>query len=307
MKTGTKLFSPICGEVAYDALEKKPKTYIWVTDGRGYALKFDQYGRYFTNDGALCLLFPSKEWPVWEDYEKKQKYASFEDGDIIVGHREPCMQKYFFILKGSFNDSYFKGYVGIVNDDKITYDGEWNINNATFKYVEWGHATDKEKQFLLDTLKNDHKRWNPETKSIEDIPEGTLKTWENIEAFDGCYIESNSKTETITNCVPCDSSRDIAASEEDCKAMIAHAQISQILKRWYSPFTDAEWGDYKLPKYVIVGCVMNGNISYDTHYCTRTFLAFRSEADREEFVENNKELLFDYYMVRMDKPKRRGQ
>ena len=126
------------------------------------------------------------------------------------------------------------------------------------------------------------------------------KNWENIGKFAGYYINPNS---LIVDCgFTYDSSmsfnRYIAASKKVAKGMLAMAKLSQVLKKWYTPFTESElrdpfvlkWGfDYDGEKLIVVRfCPVVSNIN---------LLVFRTESDALEFLENNRELIKQYCML----------
>lgn len=141
---------------------------------------------------------------------------------------------------------------------------------------------------------------NSTFECIKFKPIEVKKTWENIGKFDGYYINPNS---LIVNCVfTYDSStsfnRYIAASVKVAKSMLAMAQLSQVLNKWYKPFTERELRDPVILKWVF-GCdgkkffvVQLYSICLNT-----TFLAFRTKSDALEFLENNRELIKQYYML----------
>ena len=71
---GTKLYSPIFGEVYLDKI--RPHLAIIVTTDK-YKEEFLYDGRYGMN--GECLLFPSKENRDWSKFQRP-----FKDGDIIT-------------------------------------------------------------------------------------------------------------------------------------------------------------------------------------------------------------------------------
>ncbi len=72
---GTKLYSPICGEVILDNIIKDD--YISVGDTDCYlSWNFNLYGQYITDEGTVtkeCLLFPSKEVREWDNFSIKKE------------------------------------------------------------------------------------------------------------------------------------------------------------------------------------------------------------------------------------------
>lgn len=68
--TGTKLYSPLFGEVKFAEVMDTDFVPIRVMK-RSYGLRFDKYGRYMGNEypDSECILFPSKEIRTWEGWK----------------------------------------------------------------------------------------------------------------------------------------------------------------------------------------------------------------------------------------------
>ena len=64
---GTKLYSPICGEVDFKEVGSDEK-YIIVTKKGVYKYKFTEKGFCYADEGEECLLFPSKEQRDWSEF-----------------------------------------------------------------------------------------------------------------------------------------------------------------------------------------------------------------------------------------------
>ena len=124
------------------------------------------------------------------------------------------------------------------------------------------------------------------------------KTWENIGEIYGYFLDLSSVIAPTSNCTNEPFNKNIAASEKVAKSMLAMAQLSQVLKKWYDPFTESElrdpfvlkWGfDYDGEKLIVVlFCPNVSNIN---------LLVFRTQRDALEFLENNRELIKQYYML----------
>jgi hypothetical protein len=76
------------------------------------------------------------------------------------------------------------------------------------------------------------------------------------------------------------------------------ARISQIIandERFGGPITDAEWSNHTLRKYVIYrdGCTIDTSIIHSTY----NFLAFHTKEQRDLFLKENEELVYDYLML----------
>ena len=139
---------------------------------------------------------------------------------------------------------------------------------------------------------------NSTFECIKFKPIEVKKTWENIGEISGYVLGIVSTIAPVSNIETKSYHRDIAASEKVAKAMLAMAQLSQVLNKWYNPFTESElrdsfvlkWGfDYDGEKFNVVE-------TYSV-YLNTNFLVFRTESDALEFLENNRELIEQYYML----------
>lgn len=90
----------------------------------------------------------------------------------------------------------------------------------------------------------------------------------------------------------------IFATEKQAKRAIAEARISQIMtndKRFGGVVTDEEWQDTATIKYAICRC---GNQAIYEQYMTYYhFLAFHTKEQRDLFMEENMDLIKDYFMI----------
>ena len=90
----------------------------------------------------------------------------------------------------------------------------------------------------------------------------------------------------------------VYATEKQAKSALAMARISQIMandKRFGGVVTDGEWKDAEIEKYAIIrddSCIIKDY--FYTHY---HFLAFHTREQRDLFLEENEDLVKDYFMV----------
>ena len=139
---------------------------------------------------------------------------------------------------------------------------------------------------------------NSTFECIKFKPIEVKKTWENIGEISGYVLVFVSTIAPVSNFETKSYNRDIAASEKVAKAMLAMAQLSQVLNKWYNPFTESELRDPVILKWGF-GCDGKKFFvvqSYSTCLNTK-FLAFRTKSDALEFLENNRELIKQYYML----------
>ena len=98
-------------------------------------------------NGYLVVTFEPEKWEP-------------EDGDICVSSSGAI-----FIFNGNGKHKTTL-YCALFKAGGITYSGALNGNNTT----GYRYATEEEKQRLFNALAREGKRWNPETKQIEDLP-----------------------------------------------------------------------------------------------------------------------------------------
>ena len=101
MPKGTKLYSPMCGEVDFSYLSdnKEQAEAIW-TEQKGADYTFNKFGQY--TEGGECLLFPSKSMRDWTKFTwKKGDVLISNDGTEQVVFEEFVNEKYLY-----FNGKY---------------------------------------------------------------------------------------------------------------------------------------------------------------------------------------------------------
>ena len=105
-------------------------------------------------DGFLVVVFEPKEWKP-------------KDGDIIMFGGGTDMTA---IFQSYSDDGTFSAHI-VYSGKLIPFKPGWINRNMR-------PATDAEKQRLFDALAREGKRWNPETKQIEDLPRWRAKEGE---------------------------------------------------------------------------------------------------------------------------------
>ena len=70
---GTKLYSPIFGEVTFEELlnSESDSDFSIKTSYNGRNVYFTKYGRYDKSNSGECMLFPSKDHMSWENVSFK--------------------------------------------------------------------------------------------------------------------------------------------------------------------------------------------------------------------------------------------
>ena len=114
-------------------------------------------------DGFLVVVFEQKKDDGWVP----------NDGDIIVCDENEYIHTCIIIYAGTNEEGRVKSYAGFVVNGcglRISPPSEtWGIID------DYRPATDDEKQRLFDALTKEGKRWNAETKQIEDLPRWRAK------------------------------------------------------------------------------------------------------------------------------------
>ena len=105
----------------------------------------------FYPDGKYSTSYSSDELDL---YLTKQE---FEDGDIISDNKGNIA-----IFKNYTKENQFSFYVGLFCSVKLYFDNDDIIDNCHL-------AAEEEKQKLFVALEKEGKRWNAETKQVEDI------------------------------------------------------------------------------------------------------------------------------------------
>lgn len=82
---GTKLYSPLTGEVIFTDICLNNIFPIETLDSRGAALIFTKEGHYFTDTpDAECMLFPSKDNRDWSTFKIPEDHKIFRPGQRVL-------------------------------------------------------------------------------------------------------------------------------------------------------------------------------------------------------------------------------
>lgn len=102
-----------------------------------------------------------------ETLEIEQPKQEFKDGDIVVAEEDNYYDKVIFIATIK-DDIVSKALINVRYEDYEVHYNEYRFgHNRSLRL-----ATDSEKQQLFDALAKEGKRWNPDTKKIEDLSKG---------------------------------------------------------------------------------------------------------------------------------------
>ena len=297
-----------------------------VDDGSGYesCIEYDLEGKFFCSgpgehdlvivEEVGCPKFNVGDWIVRE-YEnpwlitavtsnyyetqdvrgyKAHLYHSFADnsyhlwtlddaksGDVLV-----CEDGCPFIFK-EFLRGAPSAYCGI------------NISNSVFICCGgvWTHesvrpATYEERQQLFNKLEEEGYKWDADSLTLSEIQ----KRWRDDESakIDGYYIDGDSSIIAHSG-KNAWMNYNIFSTEKQAKSALAMARISQIMandERFGGVVTDKEW--IKKPWTTIIKIDNKLTISNRFGY---TFLAFHTMEQANLFLQENKDLIKDFYMM----------
>ena len=113
-----------------------------------------------------------------------EEYPEFKDGDILHSDETEYSDETIFIAKISGGVIGTYGYIDLLDESVM-------VRNDTFEESEINAirlATDSEKQQLFDALAKEGRRWNPDTKQIEDLPKKC-----KFKPMDWCLMKDSTK------------------------------------------------------------------------------------------------------------------
>lgn len=161
---GTKLYSPIFGEVFFDCFGAYSCIIVKLTENGKHLESFFPDGRYKPN--GECMLFPSKENKAWSTFQRP-----FKDGDILT-----TLLGDIYIYKEISTSNYGGSFVS------IGYNNEFRPHYEVFYCLDCTRfATEEEKQKLFDAIKENGYKWNAETKTLENLIEPKFKVGDKIQ------------------------------------------------------------------------------------------------------------------------------
>jgi len=110
---------------------------------------------------------------VIEFIPEKSKFKEgdfvYEDGRIMIVKDYPNSYYALIYPKSDMKPVYNKRYAPT-----------WPLSSLSFR-----HATEEERQILIDAMRKDGKRWNDDKKCVEDIPKRKFKAGDKVKIKDG--------------------------------------------------------------------------------------------------------------------------
>lgn len=116
----------------------------------------------------------------------------------------------------------------------------------------------------------------------ESVPDGSV------------FIDEESNI-SVADCKFDEGCENIFIDELHAKSSLAAAQISQLMPYYGGAITKAEWENKEITKFTIER-ESDSFTGFDRTF-TYFFLAFHTEKQRNEFMENNEDLINQYYML----------
>ena len=166
---GMELDCTMFDDVKFIAVDEAEKP-ICIRTGVAYRF-LTKFGTWTFDENAKCVIFP-KGKTTWEGFIPPCK---FKDGDIIYIHSASpwiCIYK-----EGGEKENVYYKYVAMTTSS-LVYDCYPLCHRNSVKEIR--HATEEEKQKLLQAIKDRGYKWNTETKTLEKLVEPNFKVGDTI-------------------------------------------------------------------------------------------------------------------------------
>lgn len=260
----------------------------WVfatNDGEGPWLITAITDNYYTlqdtqeNEASVAQITIDNKYHLWSLKDAKP-------GDVLISEDD----KHPFIFK-KFLGYAPSAYCGIDTTDSIYISDEdrpWTRDTVR-------PATYEERQVLFNKLEEKNYKWDADTLTLSKIQ----KRWRDNEknTISGYYTYTDSRITYSEDHSNTKENYNLFATKKQAKSALAMAQISQIMandERFGGVVTDEEWGN-NVPCYYVILKVRN--ILVITTSYRYEYLAFHSEEQANLFLEENEDLIKDYYMM----------
>lgn len=177
---GTKLYSPIAGEVELTKVLDCSCTYPIECSSKSMAdMLFSAEGKYSNAPDAECLLFPSKKQRDWS------RFATYKEGDILTDTADGRA----FILKGYTDDGYPIAYGGLNSYGKFRCGNAHDGTYGRWTSYPCRKATPEEINTLMRKINQAGYVWNQSSKTLaKDLPTNTLVIVSDDHSYDDLYL-----------------------------------------------------------------------------------------------------------------------
>ena len=206
-----------------------------------------------------------------DDYAKKGDIVTISFGYVtgIFGSRfYKCTNKYGYDF-----------YIPITDVEIINKQNKGNMNEKSVKInIPEGYEIDKKKSTFENIVFKERK----------------VRKWDDLKELRGYCINDSSDIEKVFTYTVSDSNKNIFLTEKQAKSALALAQITQILP-WYGGYT--EYNDNS-DNYFIMYDLKDREflVGIETSYIAQMFY-FDSQKGAEHFIENNEELLKQFFLI----------
>lgn len=231
------------------------------------------------NEASVAQITIDNKYRLWTLKDAKP-------GDVLIseGDKHPFIFKKFLGYAPS-------AYCGIDTTDSIYISDEdrpWTRDTVR-------PATYEERQLLFNKLEEKNYKWDTDTLTLSKIQ----KRWRDNEykTISGYYTHTDSRITYSEDHSNTKENYNLFATEKQAKSALAMAHISQIMandNRFGGIVTDEEWGN-NVPSYYVILKVRN--ILVITTSYRYEYLAFHTEEQANLFLEENEDLVKDYYMM----------
>lgn len=201
---GTKLYTPLFGEVTFDSIDIDEKYPIVVYKLDGMKTSFNEEGHYTEYPNSECVLFPSSEMRDWTKF--------FKRGDVVRSIDDGAQA----VFKGWESDDYTSFYASIVHHAEVD---EWDedivfaVESFYKEYEEFARG------FIVDAEEHYNGKYNPDTLRVEPVkPECPFMPFDKVLVRDDdekkwraslfAYYDENAKYPYVcipyvhTQCIP---------------------------------------------------------------------------------------------------------
>ena len=162
---GTKLYTPLFGEVTFDSIDIDEKYPIVVYKLDGMKTSFNEEGHYTEYPNSECVLFPSSEMRDWTKF--------FKRGDVVYRSSTNTLA----IFEGWAN-SYYTDFKASIfrSSDGIWREGVICITGYFVKVDRNSHD-----EFIANAEKHYNGKYNPDTLQVESVkPECPFKPFDKV-------------------------------------------------------------------------------------------------------------------------------
>ena len=145
----------------------------------------------------------------------------------------------------------------------------------------------------LDKLtEKERKEWIEKLQAV-DINK-PVKKWQDLDEVEGFFIGSNSELGTAINMPSIEKNKNVCKTKKQALSSLAYAQLTQLMAD-VNGYWEADWTDDNQGKWCLLRFV--DEFWIDFRYSEYCFLAFPTREKAEEFLENHRELIEQFYQL----------